>query len=241
MSELQSHSDRYEERNVVDGYNVVNSASPVGGMSEYLDVMSRPGSWGDQTTLQAAANMLEIPVKIYSSGGHDHTRIISPTSSIHGMAIDAPSDEEPTSQFLSVAHIVESHYDSTRPSSAASFAHGPAPPPSGAQDVGRNELEHGRIEMARDENEDHVQGHVQALRGLIAENLLGSPSKENMRRKVHMSSAPPQKRVSHGTSCDGNADVAKKQRGTGYQAPQWRLVCKFAFVVYRVGGCICTD
>ena len=68
---------------------------------DYLEYMVRDTNWGDQSTLQAVANLYQISITVYSTGG-DQPLEIDPRSGR-------------TEMKLVIAHISERHYDSTKP------------------------------------------------------------------------------------------------------------------------------
>ena len=50
--------------------------------AEYLHSMAKNGTYGDQITLQAAADLYNIEIVVVSTLGPDATAVISPSSSI---------------------------------------------------------------------------------------------------------------------------------------------------------------
>ena len=64
--------------------------------AEYLHLMTKNGTYGDQITLQAAADLYNIEIVVVSTLGPDATTVISPSSSM------------PTAR-VRLGHYVENH------------------------------------------------------------------------------------------------------------------------------------
>lgn len=101
---------------MISDYNKANTTDQIHTWDEYVDRLGRPGTWGDQVTLQGAADMLGETVVVYSASSVQPTLISTKSA----------QDENPQveSSILHVAYNGENHYYSTEPSESDQRPHG---------------------------------------------------------------------------------------------------------------------
>ena len=90
-----------------EGTSLFNFVSGCASWREYLQSMTKDGTWGDHVVLFAAANHFQIPIRIISS--LDHETVVQPD---HALANTNP---------LVLGHIDESHYVSLQPRLGKTF------------------------------------------------------------------------------------------------------------------------